>query len=423
MTTPRAFHATRPGARQRGQRPLGAAAAHLAAVTLGTLALAASPSLPGCGDGERSFPDPAPVPVRTTTLVPAQTVATVVATGSLHGTREAVLAAKVMGTVLEIRKRAGDPVRRGEILIRLDDREVSGQIGQAEGALAQAQAAAALAAANFTRFEQLFARGAASQLELDQARYQYDTTRGAVRQAESAVAAASSYRAYADIPAPFDGRVVDRMCEVGDLAAPGRPLLQIEDARRVRLHVTLGEGKAGAARVGAPVRVIVPALERVLEGTVAEVVPAVDPATRSLLVKIDLPADPELRSGLYARAELAAGTRSALVLPRSALVERGGLNGVFVVQEGRATFRLVEVSDPTTGNPPSSEAVPGGPKPGMPPSGGAAPGCPEPGALQSGAPPSNAAVLEVLSGLSGGEQVVLEPPATLTEGAPVEVLG
>jgi len=129
----------------------------------------------------------------TLALAPAAAVDRVEVTGSLHGARDAVLAAKVMGTVVEIRKGAGQAVRKGEVLVVLDDREVRGNIGQAEGALAQARAAASLAEANLHRFEQLKERGAASQLELDQARYQHETAQGAVRQAEGAVATAGSY--------------------------------------------------------------------------------------------------------------------------------------------------------------------------------------------------------------------------------------
>jgi RND family efflux transporter MFP subunit len=336
----------------------------------------------GCDREHRAGESPsAALAVRAVTVEPGSVARVVEAVGSLHGEREAVLSAKVMGTVLEIRKRAGDSVRQGEILVVLDDREVAGNIGQAEGALAQAAAAAALAEANLRRFELLFARGAASPLELDQARFAHESARGAVRQAEAALSSADSYRSYAEIPAPFDGRVVDRLAEVGDLAAPGRALLKVEDARRVRLHVSLTESETAVAVPGASVEVVVPSQPgRSWSGTVGEVVPAVDPATRTTLVKIDLPEDAALRTGLYARARFRAGEREALRVPPHAVVRRGGMEGVFVVEEGRASFRLLELAE-SVGD----------------------------------------ADVEVLAGLNAGDRVVLDPPATLTEGAPVEV--
>jgi RND family efflux transporter MFP subunit len=251
---------------------------------------------------------------------------------------------------------------------------------QAEGALAQARAAATLAEANFRRFEQLFQRGAASELELDQARYQHETAQGAVKQAEGAVATAGSYQAYARIPAPFDGRVVDRLCEEGDLASPGRPLMKIEDIGHLRLFASLEASRAATAVVGTQVRVRVPELgSGSYTGTISEVTPAADPATRSILVKIDLTGDPTLRAGLFGRALIPAGERRAVRLPAAAVVRRGGMVGAFVNEGGRAVYRMVTLNEDDPERP------------------------------------------EVLSGLSDGDSVVLDPPAGLEIGSKLEV--
>lgn len=355
------------------------------ALTIPAAALAAIALLAaaGCQGGHKQphADAGAPVAVRTVAVAPAAMADQVEVTGSLHGAREAVLSAKVMGTVTSIRKTAGESVRRGETIIVLDDREVAGNIAQAEGALAQARAAAALAGSNLQRFEQLKEKGAASQLELDQARYAHETAQGAVRQAEGAVATAGSYRASAQVPAPFDGQIVDRMIEVGDMAAPGRPLMRVEDVTTLRLHVSLAETQAGAAAVGAAVEVGVPSLPgRSWTGTVAEVVPAVDPATRTQLVKIDLPQDAALRSGLFARARFTTGERQVISIPKDSLVRRGGMTGVYIADGNRAAFRLVELSDAQSGD-----------------------------------------TIEVLSGLKAGDRVIVLPPATLVEGSTLEV--
>lgn len=352
-------------------------------ITAAVMTAAALLAAAGCQGGHKQAHQEAgaPVAVRTVAVAPAAAADQVEVTGSLHGAREAVLSAKVMGTVTSIRKAAGESVRRGETVIVLDDREVAGNIAQAEGALAQAKAAAALAGSNLQRFEQLREKGAASQLELDQARYAHETAQGAVRQAEGAVSTASSYRSYAQVPAPFDGQVVDRMIEVGDMAAPGRPLMRVEDVTTLRLHVSLAETQAAAAQPGAAVAVSVPSLPgREWTGTVAEVVPAVDPATRTQLVKIDLPQDGALRSGVFARARFTVGERQVLSIPKDALVRRGGLTGVYIADGTRAAFRLVELSDAQSGD-----------------------------------------VIEVLSGLKAGDRVIVLPPATLVEGSTLEV--
>lgn len=346
---------------------------------IGLLSIAA---LAGCGAPHKEVHELPKVAVRVQEAAVTEAPATIDAVGSLRGAREAVLSSKVMGTVLEIRKSAGEAVRKGEIVVVIDSRDVAGQIAQANGALAQARAAAALAKTNYERFRQLVAKNAASQLELDQAQFQYESAMGAVTQAEGAVQTATSYRNYAEIPAPFDGWVVDRLCEPGDMAAPGRPLLRVEDVSALRLHVNLPERDLGVVAAGGRVSVIVPSLsDRRLAGTIAEIVPAVDPATRSFVVKIDVPPDPSLRSGLYARAVFEGPVRTALRVPSGSVLKRGGMTGIFVVDGGKATFRLVTLGASSDGT------------------------------------------LEVLSGISGGEQIVLDPSPALGEGNPVEVQG
>jgi membrane fusion protein, multidrug efflux system len=359
---------------RRVPRSLHAAALALLAFVAG------GPVLSGCSRHEPERHVPMTVSVRTEVVAARTENATAEAVGTLRAVREATISGKVMGTVIEIRHGAGDAVREGEILLVVDSRDVSGQVMQAQGSLAQARAAAALAETNFRRFEQLFTRGAASQLELDQARFQYDTAKGAVQQAEGAVSTASSYQAYAEIPAPFSGRVVDRFCEIGDMASPGRPLMKIEDPRKLRLYASLDGTRAAAAQVGAPVEVQVPAIDnRVFRGTVAEVVPTADPLTRSILVKIDLEESPELRAGLFGRARLPLGQRTVLRVPRAAVRQRGGVPGVFVAEGGKAILRMVSLEEDRPENP------------------------------------------QVLSGLDSGDRVILDPPAELEVGSPIEV--
>jgi RND family efflux transporter MFP subunit len=351
--------------------------------TWATLAALAALALTGCGREKTSRLEQAvPVSVRVQALAVSAEPGLVEAVGSLRAWKEATVSGKVMGTVTEIRKHAGDPVRQGETLLAVDARDVSGQIAQAEGGLAQARAAAVLAETNFHRFEQLLSRGSASQLELDQARYQYETAKGAVEQAEGAVATAKSYQAYAVIPAPFSGLVVDQLCEVGDMAAPGRPLMTVEDPSHLRLFASLDATRSQSAVVGSAISVRVPSAEgRIFPARITEVVPAADPATRSILVKIDLEPASDLRPGMFATALLPAGERQVLRVPNAAVVHRGGITGVFVAEAGHAAFRMVVLAG-SSSDPERSE---------------------------------------VLSGLSAGDQTIIDPPAGLEVGAPVEV--
>jgi RND family efflux transporter MFP subunit len=127
--------------------------------------------------------------------------------------------------------------------------------------------------------------------------------------------------------------------EPGDLAVPGQPLLVLDDPRAYRLEALVGESAVGRVRLGQTVPVVVDSLGRPLEGRVAEIIPAADPASRTVTVKLDLPADPGLRSGLFGRARFPAGERQALLVPASALVERGQLTAAYVV-DGHDIARL-----------------------------------------------------------------------------------
>ncbi len=339
-------------------------------------------TLNACGPSEApSQHHVAPVAVHTAMAAASEESTVVEAAGSLQSTREALISSKVMGTITEIRKKAGDIAHSGDILIVIDSRDVAGQIQQARGALAQAMAATAISETNFRRFEKLFAKGAASQLELDQARFQYETAKGATSQAEGAVATATSYQSYAEIPAPFDGRIVDRLCDVGEMAAPGRPLVKMEDSRHIRLEVAVTEQNLQTLSVGAPVQVRVPSLDdRAFAGTVSEIVPAADPATHNFLVKIALPEDTRLRAGLYGRALFVSGIRTVIRLPRSAIITHGGMTSVLLVDNKKADRRMVLIAD-GTGDP-----------------------------------------VEILSGLSAGDEFVVSPPSDIEDGMPVEVL-
>jgi RND family efflux transporter MFP subunit len=322
-----------------------------------------------------------------------------------------------MGSVLEIRKNAGDLVRRGEVLVVIDPREVAGQIAQAEGAAAQAKAAFVLAETNLQRFERLFQRGSASQLELDQARWQRDTAAGAVTQAEGAVTAARSMHSYAEVAAPFDGRIVDRLCEIGDLATPGRPLLRVEDASHMRIHLSLSEDRVGLLSESMTLPVTIPALgDRTFEATVAQIVPAVDAATRSFLVKLDLPRDPSLQAGLFARATLPGELRPVVRAPDNSVVRRGGLTGAFVDADGRARFRLVVLA---SGANATGRTRAGAGLPTESPSASGTTGA-RAGAVLGGDAWLAESVV-VVSGLTAGDRLILDPPSTLEEGSPIEV--
>ena len=195
---------------------------------------------------------------------------------------------------------------------------------------------------------------------------------------EQEVRAAGIMRDYARLAAPFSGVVITRTVEPGNLATPGSPLLTIEQDGLYRLEASVDESKLANVRVGQAVEAVLEA-DRKLSARVSEIVPSVDSASRSYMVKLDLPAAPRLRTGMFGRAIFPLGMQKVVAVPLAALMERGQLQSVFVAEDGVAHTRLV-----TTGRR-TKDAV------------------------------------EVLSGLNAGEKVVLPVPVGLRDGARVEV--
>ncbi len=302
--------------------------------------------------------------------------------GIVQPARQSFVSSRVMGPVLSVKVEAGQVVKKGQVLVAIKPQTIEGQVAQARGALAQAEAALALAEKNFRRFERLHEQGAASDLELDMARMQYEQAQGAVQQAQGAVQAASSVAEEALVRAPYAARVVDKLVEVGDLAAPGRPLVRLESLKGRKIWLTVREADIQRVHEGdtLPVRFDTrPELGEV-SGTVDEIVAAADPATHTFTVKVALEGV-DVPSGIAGRAQLPGDTVERLVIPASAVHRRGGLELV-VVRDGDGTARTRAV---TTGS-----TLPDG-------------------------------RVEVLSGLAEGEQVVVDLPGPVADGTPVEV--
>jgi RND family efflux transporter MFP subunit len=249
--------------------------------------------------------------------------------------------------------------------------EVRTTLEEAEAALRASEADHAYATATATRYRMLWQRELISAQDyeateakrksagaaVDQAtarlrslrareaqmRHRIDQARAEIRTAEIALGDTR-------ITAPATGVVVDRRVEPGALAVPGQPLLVLDDFRAYRLEAEVGESTIGRVRMGQRVPVTLDALGRTLEGRVAEIIPAADPASRTVTVKLELPADADLRSGLFGRAHFLMGERQALTVPLSALVERGQLTGVYVVDpQDVARFRLVTAGERRAG--------------------------------------------------------------------------
>ncbi|HEX5855209.1 MAG TPA: efflux RND transporter periplasmic adaptor subunit [Thermoanaerobaculia bacterium] len=352
-------------------------------VLVGLLA-AASASLGGCSPHSPSEKDLSlpPVSAATTVVERASLPDRLTLYGTVTADRSAAVSSRVTANVVAVRARVGQSVATGDVLVEIDPQTAKGQEAQARGALAQARAALSLAERNYERYKALAAAGSASPLELDMNRMQYEQAKGAVQQGEGAVEAASSVARESRVTAPFAGRVASRLVEAGDLAAPGRPLVTIESAtgRRLVVQVPAGTVAASGLSVGKKLTVQIDGLSAELAGAVVEMSPGADPATHTYAVTLELSGAP-VATGLTGRATLDTAVRSSVLVPESAVLASGGVTLVAVKDDaGKARTRVV-----TTG------------------------------ASQGGK-------IEILSGLSGGETVLVGLTAPPANGAPVAEL-
>lgn len=325
----------------------------LVAIAAALLALAA------CG-GEPRTVSAAPEIVRGVQLATIQrsTISDwVEAVGTLQAAQTSQLASQVMGNIAEMRVKEGDRVTRGEVLAVLDDAQPRAAVERATAAehAAQQEILAAdsdysLAQATLKRYQDLYAKKSVSPQEFDEVKAREQASaardqlaRAGLAQAQAALTQAQTTLSYTRVRAPFDGVVTEKRADPGTLASPGMPLLTVEDQRRFRLEASVDEGDIHLIKPGQAVPVTLDSLPGAqFNGRVAQIVPAADPASRSFIVKVELPADSRLRSGLFGRAHLARGQRQAILVARSAVVERGQLQGVYVVGEDQvATLRYI----------------------------------------------------------------------------------
>jgi RND family efflux transporter MFP subunit len=335
------------------------------ALKLGSLIVAAAFGLSGCSS-ERQAKVPSAETVRGIFVLAVKQASipdVLEAVGTVRAVQTSDLASQMMGNIVEIRVHEGDRVSRGQVLAVIDDtqpRAVADRAIAADLAAQQQLVAAdsdlALAESTLKRCQYLYEEKVVSRQEFDEvsARHRATLARRDIAQAGQAQARAVLNQArtsleYARIRAPFNGIVAHKKADSGTLASPGMPIFTVEDTRRYRLEVAINESDMRYARIGGQVSITIEALDNAhLKGNVEEIVPAADPASRAFLVKIELPADTRLRSGLFGRAQFSRGEQSALLIPRSAVVERGQLQGVFVLDQNKvASLRYVTLGKPS----------------------------------------------------------------------------
>jgi RND family efflux transporter MFP subunit len=315
----------------------------------------------GCAHSSPPPAAPAVARAQRVQAVAAQEPETIQSAGTLHARETAVIAAQVPGHIRQVLVQAGDRVRAGQLLVTLDDEALQSMLIQATAGehaaqeqLLAAQSDASLAAQTLARYQTLKDQKSVSPQEFDEVQKHAEAAglrvasgNALAEQAKAAVAGARIQLGYTALRAPFDGIVTARLADPGSLAAPGVPLLQIDRDGPLQDDTSVDESLIGSVRLGMPLAVSLEgAGAQPIRGTVAQIVPAADPASRSFLVKIDLPASSGLRAGMYATTGIPRATRPAILVPASVLAQRGSLDCVYALDaNGLAQLRYVTLGN------------------------------------------------------------------------------
>ena len=278
----------------------------------------------GCGSKEEltisivSTPPQATTQAAVIEIRTSQVPIRVEVTGQVIPIFQAILSSRIQGTIDKLLVREGTQVFKGQLLIKLDSRDVQADLARAEAEVENAKA-------QLDRMKTLYAKDAVSRQEMENATRTYK-----VAQANrKAVLAQLSYTV---VKAPFDGMITEKKVEAGELASPGQPLLKMEDSRQLRLETTVAEGDLKSVSLGDKIPILIDALGvQTLRGIVSQILPAGDPHTHTFTVKVDLPITPGLKSGMFGRLQLDKGVTQTMLVPASVIVERGELTSVFVV--------------------------------------------------------------------------------------------
>lgn len=283
-------------------------------------------------------------PIGQRTLVTAErTVAaeTITAVGSVQPKRKTDVASQLMASIREMKSRPGDRIKSGQVLVLLDDRELTAQQREAVAGLAAAEADLVTRKSNFDRVKNLPATGSVSVEEFNRIEGAYRVTEAQVRRAKETIARIEVQLSYARIVANADGIVAERFAEPGDLAMPGRALLTVYDPNDLELHVNVPESLATGLAIGKPLGIRIDANNWSSTATVREIVPLAQQASRSVLVKLGLNVGSSVTvlPGMYGRAAIPVGQVERIWLPKEVVQQRGQLDLVEVAGRDGTLFR------------------------------------------------------------------------------------
>ncbi|AWM12929.1 efflux RND transporter periplasmic adaptor subunit [Flavobacterium sediminis] len=294
------------------------------------------------GDNREKVAELKPVAVKVAGTAETEEGTYVSASGKIEAENSANLSTRMMGYVTKLNVKVGQKVRKGQLLISVNNTDLQAKKAQVEASIIQAQAAYNNAKKDYDRFVNLFAQQSASQKELDDMTARYEMAKAGLEAAKQMRNEVNAQFAYANISAPFDGVVTNTFVKEGDMANPGMPLVSVEGAKKLQVTAMVSESDITLIKEGMKVNVLVKSLNQQLTGKVSEVSLSAKNTGGQYLVKIDLDkADVKILSGMFVnvqfpieRTATQQEVSDVVLIPQSALVKQGQLTGVYTVGSG-----------------------------------------------------------------------------------------
>jgi len=298
--------------------------------------------LAGCGEEPARVPAAGGKELKSAIVEVRELELAYTAEALVEAVRQSTVSAQIAGRIVELRFDVGDAVKKGEVIVRIDERAATRALEASEAQVREAQAALANARASYERSKQLLAQRFISQAALDQTESAYKAAQARVSALLAGAGAAATERSFATVVAPYSGVVSARHVELGEMATPGKPLMTGFDPSTLRVVATLPQAQVAAVQASGKARVEVPSAGRWIDVKAMTVMPAADPRTHTTRVRLELPADVRgVYPGVYARAHFVVGTAPKLLVPRAAVFRRSELTAVYVLpEEGRPGLRL-----------------------------------------------------------------------------------
>ena len=288
-------------------------------------------------------------PLATVPVQYREVAQTYTAEGVVEAVHQSTVSAQISGRVKQVLFDAGDTVKKGQIIVRIDEREAAQAVAGSQAQVVQAQAAMQNAKTNYERAKQLYAQKFISQAGLDKALAEYKIALAQAAASQAGAGQSELVKGYTAVVAPYGGVVAARHVEVGEMVTPGKPLMTGFDPSQMRVVVNIPQYKLADLGVHPEATVEMPALKRWVKAASITVQPIADARTHTTQVRVYLPANEAgVYPGMFVRAHFVVGKANKLLVPTSAVVRRSEVVGVYVVgDKGAISLRQVRLGEET----------------------------------------------------------------------------